>query len=526
MGNCCDSGNKPDRTEFDNIEKGKVDDGKNKRKNSYTKDPTNLPTSGTVNDRPGEQDASGSGSGGSQRHIRALYDYDARTEDDLSFKKGDILILLDQGDEENEDWWFAKHTDPNYQNSKSEGYVPRNYVAIEDTIESQEWFFGKVTRKETERNLLAKGNEVGTYLIRESETCPGSYVLSIRDYDQNKGDCVKHYKMRNMDDGGVYIAARRPFKSIMELVEHYKGSADGLCRSLKSPCPRAAPVMSDLSRETKDAWEIPRESLQLMTRLGAGQFGEVWKGKWNKTTDVAIKTLKPGTMTQQAFLAEAQIMKECRHDKLVRLYAVCSKEEPIYIVTELLKDSLLNYLREGEGRYLKFPEMVDMAGQIASGMAYLEANKKIHRDLAARNILVGENNVVKVADFGLAKIIEDDEYNPKHGTKFPIKWTAPEAAMYQRFTIKSDVWSYGILLVELTTHGQVPYPGMTNRDVLDQVERGYRQPRPPICPQSMYEMMLKCWDKKAEERPTFEFLFGFFDDYFIAVEPSYKESEP
>ncbi|XP_053381135.1 uncharacterized protein LOC123559688 isoform X2 [Mercenaria mercenaria] len=213
---------------------------------------------------------------GSQHHIRALYDYNARTEDDLSFKKGDILILLDKGDEDrNEDWWFARHTDPNYQNSKSEGYVPRNYVAIEDAIK-QEWFFGKVTRKETERNLLSKGNEVGTYLIRESETYPGSYVLSIRDYDQNKGDCVKHYKMENMDDGGVFLGC--PFKSIMELVEHYKGSVDVLCQKLKCPCPRAALVMSDLCREEKDAWEMPTESLQLMNRLGAGQFDEVWKG--------------------------------------------------------------------------------------------------------------------------------------------------------------------------------------------------------------------------------------------------------
>lgn len=512
---CCQS--KPSGDFHDLNEKDK--DSKTARRNSYTKDPTNL-----LNNvqKPPEPEASASG--GTQRRIHALYDYDARTEDDLSFKKGDVLILLDQ-EQENEDWWYAKHTDPSYQNHKTEGYVPRNYVAIEDSLESQEWFFGKVTRKEAERNLLAKGNEVGVFLIRESETCPGSYVLSIRDYDQTKGDCVKHYKMRNMDNGGVYIAARRQFNSILELVDHYKVQADGLCRSLKNPCPRAAPVMSDLSRETKDAWEIPRESLELTTRLGAGQFGEVWKGKWNKTTPVAIKTLKAGTMTQQAFLAEAQIMKQCRHDKLVRLYAVCSKEEPIYIVTELLKDSLLNYLRE-DGKNLKFPEMVDMAGQIASGMSYLEQNHLIHRDLAARNILVGDNSVVKVADFGLAKVIEDDEYNPKHGTKFPIKWTAPEAAMYQRFTIKSDVWSYGILLVELTTHGQVPYPGMTNRDVLDQVERGYRMPKPPICPPSMYEMMLKCWDKKPEERPTFEFLFTFFDDYFIATEPSYKESEP
>lgn len=517
---CCESKPKSDtQVGFDNLEEKTKDTTDKKRKNSYTKDPTNLPTPG---DKATEKEISG---GSNVRHIKTLYDYTARTEDDLSFCKGETLLLLDQGDDENEDWWYARHTDPKYTNQKQEGYVPRNYVALEDTLDTQEWFFGSISRKEAERNLLSRTNEPGVFLVRESETCPGSFVLSVKDHDQQKGDCVKHYKMRNMDSGGVYIAARRTFDKIPDLVEHYKIESDGLCRSLKSACPRAAPIMMDLSRDTKDAWEISRESLQFSIKLGAGQFGEVWKGTWNGSTDVAIKTLKPGTMSKTAFLDEAQIMKQCRHEKLVKLYAVCSLEEPIYIVTELLKDSLLNYLREGDGRNIKFPEMVDMAGQIANGMAYLESNKLIHRDLAARNILVGENSIVKVADFGLAKIIEDDEYNPKHGNKFPIKWTAPEAALYGRFTIKSDVWSYGILLVEITTRGQVPYPGMTNRDVLEQVERGYRMAKSPACTDHMYEMLLKCWDKKADERPTFEYLFAFFDDYFISTEPNYKDAE-
>ena len=97
------------------------------------------------------------------------------------------------------------------------------------------------------------------------------------------------------------------------------------------------------------------------------------------------------------------------------------------------------------------------------GMAYLEEHSYIHRDLAARNILVGEGNVCKVADFGLARVIKEDIYNPREGTKFPIKWTAPEAALYNRYTIKSDVWSYGILVYEIMTKGSMPYPGMSNR---------------------------------------------------------------
>ncbi|XP_046355449.2 tyrosine-protein kinase SRK2-like [Haliotis rufescens] len=488
---------------MDNLDK-QNDKGKKKARNSYDKDPTSL----RVNP---------SAFSATAKLLTALYDYEARSNDDLSFRKGDQMELLDESDG---DWWLAKHE------NGQEGYVPSNYVAMENTLESQEWFFGKVTRKETERQLLLPGLRPGTFLIRESETCPGAFVLSVRDNDAAKGNCVKHYKVRNMDSGGCYITPRKTFTNLIEIVNHYHDNSDGLCQKLTDSCPKPKPVMEDLSRETKDTWEIPRESLTLAKRLGAGQFGEVWRGKWMNSTDVAIKTLKTGTMTSEAFLAEAAIMKMCKHDKLVRLYAVCTKEEPIYIVTELMSNgALLEYLREGDGKTMDMMHLIDMAAQIANGMAFLERMKFIHRDLAARNILVGDNNICKVADFGLAKVIEDDEYNPKQGAKFPIKWTAPEAALYGKFTIKSDVWSYGILLMELITRGQVPYPGMSNRDVLDQVEKGYRMPRPRLCPEGAYDTMLKCWDKKADNRPTFEYLFTYFDDFFISSEGSYKETD-
>ena len=169
--------------------------------------------------------------------------------------------------------------------------------------------------------------------------------------------------------------------------------------------------------------------------------------------------------------------------------------------------------------------MIDAAAQIASGMAYLEQQGFIHRDLAARNILVGENYICKVADFGLARLIVDDEYVAREGARFPIKWTAPEAALYNRFTIKSDIWSFGVLLGEMVTKGRIPYPGMSNAEVLAQVERGYRMPLPAGCPNPLYQIMLRCWLKNPEERPTFEYLEGTLEDYFVATEPGYKDAQ-
>uniref|UniRef100_A0A671SYC6 Tyrosine-protein kinase n=1 Tax=Sinocyclocheilus anshuiensis TaxID=1608454 RepID=A0A671SYC6_9TELE len=392
----------------------------------------------------------------------ALYDYEARTEDDLSFRKGEKFQIINSTEG---DWWDARSL-----TTGGTGYIPSNYVAPVDSIQAEDWYFGKLGRKDAERQLLSTGNPRGTYLIRESETTKGAFSLSIRDWDDVKGDHVKHYKIRKLDSGGYYITTRAQFETLQQLVQHYMGT-------------------------------------------------------WNGNTKVAVKTLKPGTMSPESFLEEAQIMKKLRHDKLVQLYAVVS-EEPIYIVTEYMgKGSLLDFLKDGEGRALKLPNLVDMAAQVAAGMAYIERMNYIHRDLRSANILVGDNLVCKIADFGLARLIEDNEYTARQGAKFPIKWTAPEAALYGKFTIKSDVWSFGILLTELVTKGRVPYPGMNNREVLEQVERGYRMPSPQDCPSSLHELMVQCWKKDAEERPTFEYLQAFLEDYFTATEPQYQPGD-
>ncbi|CAD7672008.1 unnamed protein product [Nyctereutes procyonoides] len=443
--------------------------------------------------------------------VVALYPYDGIHPDDLSFKKGEKMKVL----EELGEWWKAKSL-----STKREGFIPSNYVAKVNTLETEEWFFKDITRKDAERQLLAPGNSAGAFLIRESETLKGSYSLSVRDYDPVHGDVIKHYKIRSLDNGGYYISPRITFPCISDMIKHYQKQSDGLCRRLEKACISPKPQKP----WDKDAWEIPRESIKLVKRLGAGQFGEVWMGYYNNSTKVAVKTLKPGTMSVQAFLEEANLMKTLQHDKLVRLYAVVTREEPIYIITEYMaKGSLLDFLKSDEGGKVLLPKLIDFSAQIAEGMAYIERKNYIHRDLRAANVLVSESLMCKIADFGLARVIEDNEYTAREGAKFPIKWTAPEAINFGCFTIKSDVWSFGILLYEIVTYGKIPYPGRTNADVMTALSQGYRMPRMENCPDELYDIMKMCWKEKAEERPTFDYLQSVLDDFYTATEGQYQQ---
>uniref|UniRef100_A0A8C6V517 Tyrosine-protein kinase n=1 Tax=Naja naja TaxID=35670 RepID=A0A8C6V517_NAJNA len=454
----------------------------------------------------------------------ALFPYQARTEDDLSFQPGDKLEVLDTSQE---GWWFANLLVENglaRPGQKLQGYIPANYVAPDQSIEAEPWFFGAIKRADAEKHLLYHENVTGAFLIRESESQKGEFSLSVRD-----GATVKHYRIKRMDNGDFFMTRRATFHTLNAFVTHYSKSSDGLCVRLGRPCVKTeVPTPYDLSYQTVDHWEIDRNSLQLLNRLGSGQFGEVWEGLWNNRTPVAVKTLKPGSMDPKDFLREAQIMKNLRHPKLIQLYAVCTLQDPIYIVTELMRHgSLLEYLQNDAGSRIHLPEQVDMAAQVASGMAYLESQNFIHRDLAARNVLVGDHNVYKVADFGLARVFKvenENVYEAKHETKLPVKWTAPEAIRSNRFSIKSDVWSFGILLFEIITYGKMPYAGLMGFQVLQKLDQGYRMPQPVNCPLELYNIMLQCWNVEAKERPTFETLHWRLEDYYDMDSTSYADA--
>lgn len=452
----------------------------------------------------------GAGFTGIKHLFVALFDYDARTEDDLCFKRGETLEIMNdlQGD-----WWYAR----SLKTGKC-GFIPSNYVARDKSIDAQPWYFGKLRRIDAEKLLMLAVNDHGAFLVRDSESRQNEFSLSVRD-----GAVVKHYRIRQLDNGGFFIARRVAFGTLQELVQHYQEDADGLCVVLtKAAMKIETPMTSTFTHD--DQWEIDRRSLRLIRQVGAGQFGEVWEARWNGSMPVAVKKLKPGsTACVNDFLAEAQLMKRLRHPKLLQLYAVCTREEPFLIVTELMQENLLHFL-QGHGRMCNIQQLVDISAQIASGMSYLEEKNFIHRDLAARNILISHPFIVKIADFGLARLIRENEYEARVGARFPIKWTAPEAANYNKFTVKSDVWSFGILLTELVTFGRIPYPGMTNAEVLQKVENGYRMPCPPGCPIVLYETMLQCWHKDPEKRPTFETLQWKLEELFTNDGSEYKEA--
>ncbi|XP_046682989.1 tyrosine-protein kinase Abl isoform X3 [Homalodisca vitripennis] len=431
----------------------------------------------------------------------ALYDFQAGGENQLSLKKGEQVRILSYN--KSGEWCEA------HSSSGQVGWVPSNYVTPVNSLEKHSWYHGPISRNAAEY-LLSSGIN-GSFLVRESESSPGQRSISLR-YEGR----VYHYRINEDTDGKVYVTTESKFNTLAELVHHHSMHSDGLITQLLYPAPKHnKPTVFALSPEP-DEWEINRTDIVMRHKLGGGQYGDVYEAVWKRyNVTVAVKTLKEDTMALKDFLEEAAIMKEMKHPNLVQLLGVCTREPPFYIITEFMsKGNLLDYLRHGNKEQINAVVLMYIATQIASGMSYLESRCFIHRDLAARNCLVGENHLVKVADFGLARLMRDDTYTAHAGAKFPIKWTAPEGLAYNKFSTKSDVWAFGILLWEIATYGMSPYPGVDLTDVYHMLEKGYRMECPPGCPPKIYELMRQCWQWVPGERPTFQEIHHALENMF------------
>uniref|UniRef100_A0A8B9MJ78 receptor protein-tyrosine kinase n=1 Tax=Accipiter nisus TaxID=211598 RepID=A0A8B9MJ78_9AVES len=267
------------------------------------------------------------------------------------------------------------------------------------------------------------------------------------------------------------------------------------------------------------AKELDASCIKIERVIGAGEFGEVCSGRLKlpgkRDVAVAIKTLKVGYTEKQRrdFLCEASIMGQFDHPNVVHLEGVVTRGKPVMIVIEYMENGALDaFLRKHDGQFTVI-QLVGMLRGIAAGMRYLADMGYVHRDLAARNILVNSNLVCKVSDFGLSRVIEDDPeaVYTTTGGKIPVRWTAPEAIQYRKFTSASDVWSYGIVMWEVMSYGERPYWDMSNQDVIKAIEEGYRLPAPMDCPAGLHQLMLDCWQKERGERPKFEQIVGILD---------------
>ncbi|XP_066025209.1 uncharacterized protein [Pocillopora verrucosa] len=277
------------------------------------------------------------------------------------------------------------------------------------------------------------------------------------------------------------------------------------------------------------SWEVERENVTFEKIIGKGAFGQVAQGKASnlrgrkETITVAIKMLKGNAtdIERKDLLSELEVLKKLKpHPHVIKLQGCVTESDPLLVLIEYVPyGDLLGYLRKSrhlEDNYFKDPDikpqtsltsqqLMKFSWQVADGMHYLSSKNIIHRDLAARNVLVGEQERCKVTDFGMARdVCQENIYEKKSKGRLPVKWTACEALLYGRYTTKSDVWSFGIVLYEIFTIGGSPYPKIDGRKMADLLTQGYRMPKPRHVDDTLYKIMQDCWQENPDDRPIFE----------------------
>ena len=290
------------------------------------------------------------------------------------------------------------------------------------------------------------------------------------------------------------------------------------------PADNMGDIYNQMSKQK--LFEINRDTISILEKLGSGEFGEVSKGVWASPVgnlNVALKVMNKDIdiPLQTAFLQEAAILGQLSHPNILRLVGVVTLTVPNMIVTELMYEELKRFLVALQRQHnqdldyqIMAPHFLSFSRHVANGMQYLAERGCIHRDIAARNILLTDNCVCKIADFGMSRRLEaeSDYYRVKGSNKMPVKWSAPEAVFFKRYTLKSDVWSYGMLLYEIWSVGRKPWPYEDNKSTVEKMARGVNLPPPAGCPRAIYEIMVTSWHPQADQRPDMKYLVTLLNE--------------
>uniref|UniRef100_A0A2I3HXM8 Receptor tyrosine kinase like orphan receptor 2 n=1 Tax=Nomascus leucogenys TaxID=61853 RepID=A0A2I3HXM8_NOMLE len=274
--------------------------------------------------------------------------------------------------------------------------------------------------------------------------------------------------------------------------------------------------------------EISLSAVRFMEELGEDRFGKVYKGHLfgpapgEQTQAVAIKTLKDkaeGSLREE-FRHEAMLRARLQHPNIVCLLGVVTKDQPLSMIFSYCSHGDLHEFlvmrsphsdvgSTDDDRTVKSalepPDFVHLVAQIAAGMEYLSSHHVVHKDLATRNVLVYDKLNVKISDLGLFReVYAADYYKLLGNSLLPIRWMAPEAIMYGKFSIDSDIWSYGVVLWEVFSYGLQPYCGYSNQDVVEMIRNRQVLPCPDDCPAWVYALMIECWNEFPSRRPRFK----------------------
>uniref|UniRef100_A0A3Q3QSC0 Tyrosine-protein kinase SYK n=1 Tax=Monopterus albus TaxID=43700 RepID=A0A3Q3QSC0_MONAL len=411
--------------------------------------------------------------------------------------------------------------------------------------ERMPWFHGTITREDSEPRLQNGSRTNGKFLIRERDS-NGSYALCLLHEGQ-----VMHYRIDRDRTQKLSIPDGKKFDTLCQLVEHYSYKPDGLLRVLTEPCPRPDGDIGKISHLSSNMVISPSEAMPMDTEvyespyadpdelrsstvdrnhlfledgeLGSGNFGTVMKGiyKMRKTEKpVAVKILKNddnNPAVRDEMLREANVMQQLDNPYIVRMIGICEAEN-LMLVMELAELGPLNKFLQ-KNRQTSIKNITELVHQVSMGMKYLEEHNFVHRDLAARNVLLVTQHYAKISDFGLSKAVAEDQnyYKAKGHGKWPVKWYAPECINYLKFSSKSDVWSFGVLMWEAYSYGQKPYKGMKGNDVMQMIESGKRMDAPGNCPPEMFDLMRTCWTYKADERPGFAVVEPRLREYYYDI---------